>query len=154
MDSVPQTQQFDETLEALYKQQLWQACQQGLEKLDSLHEASSPQQRVAHLVYRYRCRTLDGGHLEYFSGDALLYLEETKAALEQVGASAQREVLVKAEMRYLGRYRNATCGLTELLAAADASEFADLDADLLACAPALEICLRRYVLDRLSEVCD
>lgn len=151
---VSQYLQFDEALEAAHQQQLWHGCQQRLNELDSPHDASTPEQRVAYLVYRYWCETLDGGHLEYLAADALLYLEETKAALQQVGAGQQRAILMQAAECYLSRSRDSAYALQDLLSAVQEEEFAPHDASLYACVPTLETCLRRYALQHPLAVSD
>jgi hypothetical protein len=103
----------------------------------SKYENLSPEQRPAHLVFWYDSEVCNGGHDQYFHNRRAQHLSESLAALIQLGAACQHDVLREAIDRFYGRPRERAGSLSEYVAQAQEQEYSDLDARLNACSPSL-----------------
>ena len=66
----------------------------------SFEHELTPLQRSAQLVFRYESEVLNGGHLQFFVNSTGEDADETIAALDALGASAQARVLEQAVARW------------------------------------------------------
>lgn len=80
----------------------------AMSKPDELNETQS----VAHLAFEYDSEVQNGGHLQYFENEHILYKEKLPAlvsatleALKIIGADKQAKILSQAYNKYLSQVR-------------------------------------------------
>jgi hypothetical protein len=90
------------------------------------HELT-PLQRSAQLVFRYESEVQNGGHLQFFVNSAGEYADETIAALDALGASAQARILERAVAQWKSVPRSEFVSLSEYSAMESKHEFIAFD---------------------------
>ncbi len=109
-------------------------------------------QRRAWLVATYHLAVQNGGHEDYFRTFGVGRAAETRSALEELGASASREVLDEAIQRHV-----STPGETGVRAVGSSRRawspvrYEDLDEAFGAVAPELERAVRRDVQAHVTD---
>ena len=104
---------------------------------DQPWEDLSPRQRVALLVQIYSGEVDNGGHLQYFHNQGVDQADDLLAALAEMGATAQREIFVKALAIARERPVELAESLEDYAERAYEREFYDLDRAYYACRPEL-----------------
>jgi len=103
------------------------------------------EQRAAALVFGYDSEVQNGGHLQYFENRGTTHLEETIAALGELGAYGQQSVLKEAAEAFLSSPHKRVAGPEEYLAAALEDQFGAFDVCFHACSPSLQVILERLL---------
>lgn len=111
------------------------------------HESLAPEQPPAHLVFWYESEVQNGGHLQYFENRGTDLLGDTIAALEQLGARCQMQVLEKAAALWRSALRPRIQSAEEFCDLALEGKFESLDAEFFACAPTLQQVLEQHLAD-------
>ncbi len=115
----------------------------------SAHAELTPVQRIPHLAFLYDNEVQNGGHWEYFQNQQLLFLDDTLAALEGLGAVNHRRLLIRAvaQLKRTGRRALRPADSHDV---AVRDEFRGLDDEFCALAPTVTEFLERY-LDRHKD---
>jgi hypothetical protein len=109
------------------------------------YETLDPEQRPGHLAFRYDAEVQNGGHLQYFENLGVRRLNESIAALEQIGASCHASVLTNAGEFYMGRQRSHPQTVSEYVDLALEGEFDVHDESFHKCKPSLMEHLEAYL---------
>lgn len=109
------------------------------------YERLSPEQRPAHLVFRYESEVQNGGHFQYFENRGTDHLAATVEALGLLGATCRRQVLQEAGAQWLSVSRSRIETVEEFCDAALEGEFDSFDTAFYACLPTLQQCLEEYL---------
>ncbi|KAB2648201.1 MAG: DUF4375 domain-containing protein [Verrucomicrobia bacterium] len=107
----------------------------------------APEQRPAHLVFRYESEVQNGGHLQYFENRRGDHLDETIAALGILGATEQQEILRQAAVLWRRQLRPRIQTVEDFCDAALDGEYSDLDSRFYACSSSIHDYLQSH-LDR------
>ena len=112
----------------------------------------TPKQRVAQLVLFYDNEVCNGGHLQYFHNHGMDHVGELLLALEEVGATCQYEIFMKAS-RYASTHPvEPVRTLQEYQERALGREFEGLDSAYYDCHPDIgEELLPAYIQAHLDE---
>src|SRR5215469_1184845 len=92
-------------------------------------------QRPAHFVFVYESEVQNGGHLQYFENNGSDHAANTIAALAQLGADCQRDLLEQANRMFSSRLRKNLSDAEHYAAAALEDEFGIFDAKFHECSP-------------------
>ncbi len=111
----------------------------------------TPDQKIAHLVFRYECEVRNGGHLQFFENRGTEHLNETIEALGLLGPACQQRVLHEAGQVWLSRPRPEIETVREVCDAAMDGEFAEFDLRFERCDPTLQKKLEEYLNQRPSS---
>jgi uncharacterized protein DUF4375 len=110
----------------------------------------APEQRPAHLVFRYESEVQNGGHLQYFENRGTEHLAATIEALASLGGHCQQRVLGEAGVFWFSRERQRIQTVEEYCEIALEGEFDTLDSRFYACSPTLQQCLESYLKSHQS----
>jgi len=102
-------------------------------------------QRIAHLAFWYDAEVQNGGHLQYFENKGITRVDETIAALRNLGAQCQSEVLSRASIQFLSRPRARIPSASEYIEIALQGEFDEFDQAYHACHPEITELLKTYL---------
>lgn len=114
-----------------------------------------PEQRFAHLAFRYDSEVQNGGHLQYLINllievgpmNADVRVRETVHALSQVRASIQAEILTFALERWSSRPRSLPIDVEAYVNEALSAEFEDCDSRYYKCIPTTQDRLEAFLYD-------
>lgn len=102
-------------------------------------------QRIAHLAFWYDSEVQNGGHLQYFENRGLGELDETSAALLELGADCQHRVLRQAGRVFASKPREHIENAAQYVATALCGEYDALDSAYYACNPGIQQLLMDYL---------
>ena len=119
----------------------------GMERYEDL----APDQRAAQLVFWYWNQIENGGHYQYFENSRGNGLDETVAALGELGATCQRQVLRDAVNLWRSCPRNLAETVEEFCDGGMLGEFSPHDARFYACSPSLFECLEAHLRENQSS---
>jgi hypothetical protein len=115
----------------------------------SFEHELTPLQRSAQLVFRYESEVQNGGHLQFFSNGTGEDADETIAALDALGASAQARVLDQAVARWKAPPRPEF--VSDYSQVESKHEFQDLDRAFSDCPSPLTEALERHLAEHEAE---
>ena len=109
------------------------------------------EQRAAALVFGYDSEVQNGGHLQYFENRGTTHLQETIAALGELGAYGQQSVLKEATETFLGSSHKRITSPEEYVTAALDDKFGAFDTRFHACSPSLQVILERHLANHRND---
>ena len=108
------------------------------------------EQRPAHFVFVYENEIQNGGHLQYFENQGSMHLQETLAALTQLGANNHRRLLEQASGVLQSRPRKQFLTTEEYIGAALEDEFGIIDSQFHESSPSLQELLEKHLAENQS----
>ena len=108
----------------------------------------APEQRAAHLVFRYESEIQNGGHLQYFENEDTKHLGVTIESLGMLGAYCHQQLLKDAGDVWLSRNRPHTESVEEFCNAALDGELDPFDQRFWECNPSLMEVLESHLEQR------
>ncbi len=105
----------------------------------------TPIQRAAHLIFWYESEVQNGGHFQYFENQGTTRVPETIAALRQVGAHQQAQVLTEAVAVFQSKPRSPAQDVDESVEGALEAEYEQFDERFHSCPEELQAYLERYL---------
>lgn len=114
----------------------------AMEKHAELNEI----QRVAHLSFWYDSEVQNGGHLQYFENKSMEDIHETIAALKELGAIKQANIIKDAYGQYASKKRKKILDVFTFVRAANEGEYENFDNQYYDCVPTVTALLEKYLM--------
>jgi hypothetical protein len=111
----------------------------------------SPIQQAAHLVFWYESEVQNGGHLQYFENQGVARVSEVVAALRQLGAKCQADILSMASTQFGAKRRRKIKTAEKYVETALDGEFDRFDREFSELKPTLIEVLQAFLDQNQSE---
>jgi hypothetical protein len=108
-------------------------------------------QKSAYLCFWYDSEVMNGGHLQYFENRGTGQLTDTVAALAQIGANKQAELLEEAYKVYSANERKPIHTIQDYVDVAADDEFDGIDARFYESKPQIQEVLEKYVNEHVDQ---
>jgi hypothetical protein len=121
-------------------------------------EELSENQSIAQFAWQYDSEVQNGGHLQYFENQYLLFedklpvvIEKTTEALKTLGATKYAEILSKARDKYFSRTRKHPSTTEEFCDLELENEFVELDNQYYDCSPGMSYYLKTFLESHMED---